>query len=157
MAAQTLPEDFKEFLKLLNDADVQYLLIGGYAVGYHGYPRATADMDIWVAISPDNAAKLVDVFHRFGMQDDQLKPALFQERGKIIRMGLPPMRIEVLTEIDGVDFAECYAARVTADIDGLPVQLISREHLLRNKRASGRHKDLDDLENLPDDGPAEQS
>ena len=114
MAEQTLPEDFKEFLKLLNEAEVQYLLIGGYAVGYHGYPRATADMDIWVAIAPDNAAKLVEVFHRFGMRDPHVTPALFQERGKIIRMGVPPMRIEVLTEIDGVDFAEGYAARVTA-------------------------------------------
>jgi hypothetical protein len=157
MAEPTLPEDFKEFLKLLNDADVQYLLIGGYAVGYHGYPRATADMDIWVAISPDNATKLVGVFHRFGMQDPHVTPALFQERGKIIRMGVPPMRIEVLTEIDGVDFAECHAARVTADIDGQPVPVISREHLLRNKRASGRHKDLDDIENLPDNDSAEPS
>jgi hypothetical protein len=155
MVEQTLPEDFKEFLKLLNEADVQYLLIGGYAVGYHGYPRATADMDIWVAIASDNAAKLVEVFHRFGMQDPHVTPALFQERGKIIRMGVPPMRIEVLTEIDGVDFAECYAARVTANIDGQPVQLISREHLRKNKRAAGRHKDLDDLENLPEDKSAD--
>ena len=154
MAEQTLPEDFKEFLKLLNEAEVQYLLIGGYAVGDHGYPRATADMDIWVAIAPDNAGKLVDVFKRFGMTDPNVTPALFQERGKIIRMGVPPMRIEVLTEIDGVDFDECYAARVTADIDGQTVPLISREHLLRNKRASGRHKDLDDLENLQGDNSA---
>lgn len=156
MVEQTLPEDFKEFLKLLNEADVQYLLIGGYAVGYHGYPRATADMDIWVASAPDNAAKLVGVFHRFGMADSQVTPALFQERGKIIRMGVPPMRIEVLTEIDGVDFAECHAARVTADIDGQPVPVISRAHLLRNKRAAGRHKDLDDLENLSEDDSADQ-
>jgi hypothetical protein len=69
MAEQTLPEDFKEFLKLLNEAEVRYLLVGGYAVGFHGYPRATADMDIWVAVSADNAARLVEVFHRFGMTD----------------------------------------------------------------------------------------
>jgi hypothetical protein len=103
-----------------------------------------------VAIAPDNAAKLVEVFHRFGMRDSHLTPALFQERGKIIRMGVPPMRIEVLTEIDGVDFSECYAARVTVDIDGQPVHLISLDHLRKNKRAAGRHKDLDDLENLPE-------
>lgn len=149
MDEQALPSEFKEFLKLLNEAEVQYLLVGGYAVGYHGYPRATADMDIWVAVSPDNASKLVRVFRQFGMADASLTPALFQERGKIIRMGVPPMRIEVLTDIDGVSFGDCYTARITADIDGQPVQLISREHLLTNKKASGRHKDLDDLEHLP--------
>jgi predicted nucleotidyltransferase len=149
MAEQALPEDFREFLRLLNDADVRYLLIGGYAVGYYGYPRATADLDIWVAVAPDNASKLVDVFHRFGMQDPRVTPALFQERGKIVRMGVPPMRIEVLTEIDGVSFDECYAARVTDEIDGQTLSLISREHLRINKRAAGRHKDLDDLDHLP--------
>ncbi len=149
MVEQTLPGDFKEFLKLLNEGEVKYLLIGGYAVGYHGYPRATADMDIWVAISPGNAGKLVTAFSRFGMTDPSLSPALFQERGKIIRMGVPPMRIEVLTEIDGVTFDECYAERLTVELDGQPVTLISKKHLLKNKRASGRHKDLDDLENLP--------
>ncbi len=152
MAEQTLPGDFKEFLKLLNETEVRYLLVGGYAVGFHGYPRATADMDVWVAVSPDNAAKLVEVFHQFGMTDPQLSPSLFQERGKIIRMGVPPMRIEVLTEIDGVAFDECYAARVAAEIDGQSIPLISREHLLLNKRAAGRHKDLDDVENLEDMG-----
>ena len=151
MDEQALPDDFKEFLRLLTEAEVEYLLIGGYAVGYHGYPRTTADMDIWVAISPENARKLVGVFHRFGMRDASITPSLFQERGKIIRMGVPPMRIEVLTEIDGVAFADCYDARVTADIDGQTVQLISRNHLRMNKRASGRHKDLDDLEHLPED------
>jgi len=148
MDGQALPDDFREFLRLLSEADVQYLLIGGYAVGYHGYPRTTADMDVWVAIAPDNAIKLVAVFHQFGMQDPKVTPALFQKHGKIIRMGLPPMRIEVLTEIDGVDFDECYASRVTAEIDGQTVQIISKEHLRQNKKAAGRHKDLDDLEHL---------
>lgn len=151
MADQTLPEDFKEFLKLLTEADVAYLLIGGYAVGYHGYPRATADMDIFVAISPDNAAKLVDVFSLFGMADPKLSPSLFQEKGKIIRMGVPPMRIEILTEIDGVSFDECFADRLTVEIDGQIVNLISSNHLRKNKKASARHKDLDDLEHLPED------
>jgi len=149
MGEQVLPNDFKEFLKLLNDADVQYLLVGGYAVGYHGYPRATADMDIWVAVAPDNATKLVDVFRQFGMQDPKLTAELFQESGRIIRMGMPPLRIEVLTQIDGVDFSECYQARVKAVIDGQKVNLISRRDLVRNKRAAARHKDLADLENLP--------
>lgn len=149
MADHVFPSDFKEFLKLLNDARVEYLLIGGHAVGYHGYPRTTADMDVWVAISAENASKLVDVFHHFGMQDVKLTPELFLQRGKIIRMGVPPMRIEVLTEIDGVSFAECYAAREVVTLDGQTVNLISLRHLRTNKRASGRHKDLDDLEHLP--------
>ena len=157
MENQVLPDDFKEFLKLLNEANVQYLLIGGYAVGYHGYPRATADMDIWVAISPDNAKKLVDVFRRFGMQDPKLTEALFLESGKIVRMGVPPMRIEVLTDIDGVSFDECFQARISVDIDGQDVSLIARKHLRQNKRASARHKDLDDLENLPAEDQANQA
>jgi len=151
MAEQTLPADFKEFLKLLNEADVAYLLIGGYAVGYHGYPRATADMDIFVAISPGNATKLLDVFTSFGMIDPALTAGLFQEKGKIIRMGVPPMRIEILTEIDGVTFDECFADKLSVEIDGQSVNLISSKHLRKNKKASARHKDLDDLEHLPED------
>ena len=150
MEKQTLPEEFKEFLKLLNECDIEYLLIDGYAVGYHGYPRTTADMDIWVAVSPVNAAKLVEVFSRFGMRDSAVTAELFQEKGSIIRMGLPPMRIEILTEIDGVNFDECFAARITAEIDDQQVNIISKKHLKMNKKASGRHKDLDDIENLPE-------
>ena len=149
MAEHVLPADFREFLKLLTEAEVEYLLIGGYAVGYHGYPRTTADMDVWVAISPANAAKLVGVFHRFGMRDPKLTADLFLQHGKIIRMGVPPMRIEVLTEIDGVAFSDCFAARERIVVDGQKVNMISLAHLRRNKHASGRHKDLDDLEHLP--------
>jgi hypothetical protein len=139
MEEHVLPRDFKEFLKLLNEADAQYLLIGGYAVGYYGYPRATADLDIWIAISPNNADKMLRAFRQFGMTDPSLTTEILQQPGKIIRMGVPPIRIEVLTEIDGVDFTK---------IDGVPVTLISRTHLLQNKKASGRYKDLDDIEHL---------
>lgn len=149
MAEQTLPDDFKDFLRLLNDNHVEYLLIGGYAVGYHGYPRATADMDIWVAVSPENAGRLVRVFNAFGMTDPNLTAELFLDMGKIVRMGLPPMRIEVLTEIDGVDFATCYQRRISDTVDGVPADLISYSDLVRNKEQAGRHKDLDDLEHLP--------
>ena len=148
MVNLTLPEDFKEFLRLLNAHEVEYLLIGGFAVGYYGYPRTTADMDIWFAVSPQNTAKLYDVFIAFGMTDPSLSPDTFMQPNKIIRMGLPPMRIEVMGEIDGVVFEECYKDRVIAEIDDEQINLISRSHLLENKRASGRHKDLDDIENL---------
>jgi hypothetical protein len=145
----TLPPDFKEFLRLLNTHRVNYLLIGGYAVGYHGYPRATNDMDIWIAIHPDNAERMVMVLRAFGFDTPDLSIDLFLQDHSIVRMGIPPMRIEVLTTISGVQFAACYAERVTAMIDGIDVHLISLPYLKVNKQASGRYKDLDDLEHLP--------
>lgn len=143
-----LPNDFKEFLKLLHSHQVEYLLIGGYAVGYHGYPRATNDMDVWVAVRPDNAERLVDAIQAFGFSVPELSEDLFLQEGKIVRMGLPPMRIEILTSISGVTFEQCFAERVMDVIDGVPVNLIDLEHLRMNKKASGRHKDLSDLEYL---------
>lgn len=149
MAAINLPPDFRDFLKLLNAHHVEYLLIGGYAVAYHGYPRATADMDIWIAIHPQNAKKLITALNEFGLDLPELTPEIFLTAEQIIRMGVPPVRIEIATTISGVDFAECYAARLVDVLDGIEVNLISLAHLKANKKAAGRHKDLDDLENLP--------
>jgi predicted nucleotidyltransferase len=148
MATVHLPPDFKEFLQLLNSRQVEYLLIGGYAVGYYGYPRATADIDIWIAIKPENAEKVVKVLQEFGFGVEELTPDLFLEEEQIIRMGVPPVRIEILTTISGVSFEECYAARQVDELDGIDVNLISLDHLKVNKKASGRYKDLNDLENL---------
>ena len=148
MATIQLPTDFKEFLKLLNLHQVKYLLIGGYAVSYHGYPRATADMDIWVAIQEENAEKVVAVLKKFGFDTPSLTPSLFLTENQIIRMGNPPMRIELLTTISGVRFEECYSERIIDIIDDVEVQIINLEHLKHNKQASGRQKDLDDLEHL---------
>jgi len=147
MALQ-LPPDFKEFLKLLKDHEVRYLLIGGYAVGYHGYPRATEDLDIWVAIHPENAQKIVSVLKAFGFDDPALTPELFLQKPKIIRMGFPPMRLEITTSISGVEFDECYQSRIVDELDGIEVNLIDLGHLKKNKRASGRTKDIADLDNL---------
>ena len=144
-----LADDFKEFLKLLNAHQVRYLLIGGIAVAYHGYPRSTNDIDVWVEISDDNASKLVSVLEEFGFTLPELTADLFLQSERIVRMGVPPMRIEVLTSISGVEFQDCFRSRVVDEIDGVPVNLIGLSHLKTNKRASGRHKDLDDLENLP--------
>ena len=149
MAIMNLPPDFREFLRLLNAHQVEYLLIGGYAVAYHGYPRATADMGIWIATHPRNAAQVVAALKEFGFDVPELSVELFQTENQIVRMGNPPVRIEIATGISGVSFAECYAARVIDVLDGLEVSLINLHDLKRNKRASGRHKDLDDLENLP--------
>lgn len=144
-----LPPDFKEFLRLLNAHHVEYLLIGGYAVGYHGYPRATVDMDVWVALNPANAEKIVAVLEEFGFQSPELTTELFLTEKRIIRMGVPPLRIEVTTGIDGVEFDECYTERISDSIDGVPVNLINLRHLKINKKASGRAKDISDLEHLP--------
>ena len=148
MATVQLPPDFKEFLQLLNFHQVEYLLIGGYVVGYYGYPRATADMDIWIATEPENAMKVVKVLQEFGFDVEELTPDLFLKEEQIIRMGVPPVRIEILTTISGVNFEECYAARQVDILDGIEVNLISLEHLKINKKASGRYRDLNDLENL---------
>jgi hypothetical protein len=149
MATILLPPDFKEFLQLLHDHHVDYLLIGGYAVGYHGYPRATGDMDIWVAMNSANAEKLVAVLTAFGFEASNICADLFLQPNNVIRMGNPPLRLELLTTVSGVGFADAYAQRVTDTIDGVPVTIISLEQLKINKRASGRLKDLSDVENLP--------
>lgn len=144
-----LPEDFKEFLQLLNANGVEYLLIGGYAVGYYGYPRATNDLDIWIAIAPENAERIVNALCDFGFDRSQLSAELFIKEKSLVQMGVEPLKIEVTTFISGVSFAECYAERVTDTIDGITVSLISLPQLKLNKKASGRHKDLNDLEHLP--------
>ena len=151
MAMTSLPEDFKDFLKLLNSHKVEYLLIGGYAVGYHGYPRATADMDIWIDISEKNAQKLVFVLKEFGFDLPEIKEELFLQENKVLRMGNAPIRIELLTTISGVDFKTCYKDRVEDIIDGINIKIINLKNLKENKKASGRHKDLDDLDKLPKD------
>jgi len=123
------------------------MLIGGYAVGYYGYPRATADMDVWIALSLENAKKAKEVLFDFGLVSDNVTEELFLS-DNIVRMGLPPMRIEILTKIDGVEFEECYKNRNNVIIDEVSIPLISLEDLKVNKKASGRHKDLNDLEHL---------
>ena len=144
-----LPPDFKEFLKLLNLSKVEYLLIGGYAVAYHGYPRATGDMDIWIAIAPENAEKVVEVLRQFGFNVPELSAEIFLQENRVIRMGVPPLRLEILTTISGVSFDECFAEKIVDIIDEVEINLISLRHLKLNKQASGRLKDLSDLENLP--------
>jgi len=132
----------------LNSHNVEYLIVGGFAVSYHGYPRSTNDIDIWVGITEVNAEKLVNAIEEFGFGDPSLTKELFLQPSKVVRMGLPPMRIEVLTSISGIDFDKCYPSHVADTIDGVPVRLIDLENLKANKRASGRYKDLDDLDNL---------
>jgi hypothetical protein len=124
-------------------------MIGGYAVVYHGYPRATGDIDVWFAVNPQNASRLFEALTEFGFATAPLSRDLFLQEKQIIRMGIPPFRIELVTSISGVNFEQCYARRVTQLIDGVEVDIIALEDLKANKKASGRLKDLNDLEHLP--------
>lgn len=124
-------------------------MVGGYAVGYHGYPRATGDMDIWVALHPNNAEKVTQVLREFGFGLPELSNEIFLQENRIVRMGVPPFRLEVFTTISGVQFDECFAERITDEIDGVSVNLINLKYLKQNKQASARPKDINDLLNLP--------
>lgn len=149
MAMMHVPPDFKEFLKLLNSHHADYLLIGGYAVGIHGYPRPTGDMDIWIRTTPENACLVEQALKDFGFELNASITALLTEENKIVRMGVPPMRLEIITTVSGVAFDACYQQRFVYDLDGIPVNVIGLDDLKANKRASGRYKDLNDLEQLP--------
>jgi predicted nucleotidyltransferase len=144
-----LPPDFSEFLKLLNIHQVEYLLVGGFAVGFHGYPRATSDIDIWVGRSPENSKRVAAAIREFGFDTPNLTPELFQQERKIVRMGNPPVRIEVMNSIDGVEFEQCRRNLVEVEFDGIPVPVINLADLKANKKVSGRPKDMDDLQHLP--------
>ena len=141
----TLPSDFKEFLRLLDEKGVEFLIVGGYAVGYHGYPRSTGDMNVWIDSTEENAERVVETLKEFGFDGPRLGPELFLDPDRVIRMGHPPLRIEVLTSVTGVSFGECYSSRTVEEMeDGTPIHFIGLEKLKENKRASGRHRDLDD-------------
>ena len=149
MATPTLARDFKEFLKSLNSNNVKYLLIGGYAVGIYGHIRATNDLDIWVDISAENAAKIERALREFGFAVAGLTSDLFLVRNNVVRMGVPPIRVEILTSVSGVEFESCYAEKEMIQIEEMVVTVISLARLRENKAASGSAKDLADLENLP--------
>ncbi len=150
MAIPTLARDFKEFLKSLNSNNVEYLLIGGYAVAFYGHVRATNDLGIWVNMNPENAVKSIRALRQFGFVTEALTPDLFLVPNNMVRMGVPPMRSEILTSVSGVEFESCYAERQMAQIEDLAVPVIGLPRLRQNKAASARAKDLADLENLPE-------
>ena len=149
MADLELPRDFSEFLRLLNAHQVDFLIVGGYAVGFHGHPRATADIDIWVPMQRATADRLVQALQEFGFDVSALSPELFLKPDQVVRLGEPPVRIELLTTIDGVSFGQCYARAVQAMVGDVAVRFIALPDLKTNKRAAGRHQDLADLDHLP--------
>jgi hypothetical protein len=143
-----LNQDFREFIESLNDNGVRYLVIGGYAVALHGYPRYTKDIDIWIDLSSENAVNMVRALEQFGFGSLQLQAADFSVPEQIIQLGYPPNRIDIITTPPGVEFESCYAQRVQVEIEAVVVDFIDLENLKKNKLASGRLQDLADIENL---------
>jgi hypothetical protein len=143
-----LNQDFREFLQLLARHDVRFLIVGGYSVALHGYPRYTKDLDVWVLTDEANAKRLVAALEAFGFGSLGLTVADFLEPGYVVQLGQPPARIDLLTSLTGVEFEQCWRNRQEIVIDDVSVPVLSLDDLKRNKRALGRHQDLADLENL---------
>jgi predicted nucleotidyltransferase len=141
-------QDFREFIELLIKHKAEYLIVGGYAVGVHGHPRYTGDLDIWLNPSPENAELILQSVREFGFSSFGLTQADFTKPGNVIQLGYPPLRIDLLTGIDGVTFVECYKNRKEVIIDDLKVNFIGYKDLLKNKKESGRPRDIDDIDNL---------
>lgn len=134
---EKLPQDFAEFLKLPLNHDVCFLIVGGYAVAYHGYSRYTGDIDIWVEATPTNADRLLAALNAFSMIDSKLTKELLIQEGQVIRMGVEPTRIEILTGISGVAFNQCFQNRIIHKVDDLGVPFLSLLDLRKNKKAYG--------------------
>lgn len=143
-----LDENFKEFIRLLNANGVNYLVVGGYAVAYHGYPRYTKDIDFWVWAEPGNADRFIKTLQEFGLgtlglqKEDLLNPA------NVIQLGYEPNRIDIIVQLEGLDFEACFAQRQEANFDGLNINFIHLDDLIKNKRSSGRMKDKVDAQTL---------
>jgi len=140
--------DFKEFIQSLNNNQVRYLVIGGYAVALHGHPRYTKDLDVWVDRTPENAERVVAALVEFGFGSLGLAQADFLEAGQIIQLGHPPSRIDILLTLKGVEFDTCYKHRVIEENDETAVNFIDLDNLIANKKAVGRHQDLADVASL---------
>jgi hypothetical protein len=150
MDPKSLSADFRDFLKSLNEHGVEYLLIGGHAVAFHGYVRPTQDMDLWIAVSPQNAQRMVTAVEAFfGCKLQGLVAEWFLDTEQVTRFGVRPNLIEIVTKIDGGEFTAAYPQRVVSEFDGVPVNVIGLADLKKSKKASARNKDLADLENLP--------
>ena len=145
-----LGPDLRAFLACLNAEDVRYLVVGGYAVAAHGHPRYTKDLDVWLDASPANAERLLTALTRFGFAGLGLQANDFTTPGSVVQLGYPPQRIDLMTTADGVDFETCYAARCELELDSLSIPFIDLANLRKNKQASGRPRDLADLDDLPD-------
>lgn len=143
-----LEEDLREFVELLNALNVRYIVVGAFAVAYHGHPRFTGDIDLFIDRSRDNAQRIVEAIEKFGFGELNLSIDDFLQENQVIQLGISPVRIDLLTFLSGVSFQEAWATREQGEINGLKVSFISKEMLKRNKAASGRSQDMADLEQL---------
>ena len=143
-----LNDDYKDMLRVLADEKVKFLLVGAYALAAHGYPRATMDIDIWVMPSPDNADAVLRALHRFGVPLRELSKNDLERKGTVFQIGVAPRRIDILTGVDGLQFEDTFRRSMAVEIEGIQVHIPSVADLIRNKRASGRTKDLADAEAL---------
>lgn len=149
MATTRIPPDFVEFLRLLSAHSVRYLVVGGYAVGFHGYPRSTGALDVWIDSDAKNLPKLMQVLVAMGYAESDLTAHDLAKPNAVLRLGKLPVRIDIHTTLSGVDFNECYARAIEDEFEGAPWKVISGDDLKRNKRAAGRLRDLADLDYLP--------
>ena len=143
-----LAEDFEDFIKLLNNHRVDYLIVGGYAMAFHGKPRYTGDLDIWIDISDANAANMLLVINEFGFSSLGFKKDDFLKENLINQIGFPPLRIDIITSIDGVNFSDANSSKLVIELEGFDVNYIGLQELIINKKASARKIDLSDVEDL---------
>ena len=143
-----LEDDLREFVELLNALKVRYIVVGAFALAYHGYPRYTGDIDLFIERSPENALAILNTIRQFGFGDLDLSSEDFLQEDQVIQLGVAPSRIDLLTFLSGVEFQDAWATRVQGELAGLSVPIISRELLKKNKAASGRSQDIADLEHL---------
>jgi hypothetical protein len=153
--AMQLDPDFRDFVELFTANDVRFLIVGGYAVAAHGLPRYTGDLDAWVWVSSENASKVVRSLEAFGFSNLGLTADDFDEPDRVVQLGDPPYRIDILTSIEGVEFDDAWERRVVLDLDGVKVPFIGRDDLLTNKRVAGRPQDIADVERLTSQDSAE--
>ena len=141
-------QDFLDLLRAFIDHSVRFMIVGAYALGVHGRPRATGDLDVWVDPTPANAANVMKALDRFGAPMGPVTVDDFSRPGVVFQMGLPPLRIDVLTELTGLAFADAWSTRVAASFGPITVDVIGRDAFIKNKRATGRARDLGDIEAL---------
>jgi hypothetical protein len=149
-----LNEDYKDMLQSLLSNEVKFLIVGAYALAAYGYPRATGDFDIWVETSPENSKKILSTLISFGSSTSGLTETTFMQKGIIFQIGVAPRRIDLITHIDGVDFDDAYPSRTIIVMEGLELPFISKENLIKNKKSTGRDKDLVDVKHLEENGDA---
>lgn len=141
-------QDFVDLLRAFVEHDVRFLIVGAYALALHGRPRATGDLDVWVDATRENAGRVVRALASFGAPMDQVSEADFSSSGVVFQMGVAPGRIDILTALTGLTFDEAWPSRVRESLGGVEVDFIGREAFIRNKRATGRMKDLGDIEGM---------